>query len=77
MRSEISSCFPTHDAMRLRHGWGTHILPGLRIKTWGTRTQILPGLKSETWGTQVVGNLSIRSASLRERSGWRWEWFSI
>jgi hypothetical protein len=25
MRSESSSCFPTRDAMRLRHAWGTQI----------------------------------------------------
>ncbi len=26
MRSEggVSSCFPTHDAMKPRHGWGIH-----------------------------------------------------
>lgn len=62
MRSEMSSCFPTHDAMSLRHGWGTLILPCLR---------------RETWGTQIFGVSSKGCANLRERSGWRWELSSI
>jgi len=64
MRSEggVSSCFPTHDAMKQRHGWGAHILPCLR---------------RETWGTQIVGVPNNGCASLRGRSGWRWELFSI
>jgi hypothetical protein len=56
MRSEMSSCFPTHDAMRLRHGWGTLILAG-----------------PEKESTDFQG----RCASLRGRSGWRWDLFSI
>jgi hypothetical protein len=57
MRSEgLSSCFPTDDAMRLRHGWGTFIFAGP---------------KSESTDFQGI------CASLRGRSGWRWELFSI
>jgi len=43
-----------------------------------------PGRKGETWGTQDIsvakvpgGSSVIRCASLRERSGWLWEWSSI
>jgi hypothetical protein len=56
MRSETSSCFPTHDAMTQRHGWGA---------------QPIAGSKS------ALGKIEEVCVSLRERSGWLWEWFSI
>ena len=33
MRNEVgvSLCFPTHDAMKLRHGWGTHCISDAKV----------------------------------------------
>ena len=38
MRSEggVSSCFPTHDTMKLRHGWGTHFISVTKVPIGST-----------------------------------------
>jgi hypothetical protein len=65
VRSAVShSC-----ALRLAHGWGTHIFPCLRSETWGTHS--VAGPKMHT------GSFQEYCASLRGRSDWRWELFSI
>ena len=69
--SKAGSCFPTHDAMRPRHGWGTQsfiAFPGLKIETSTPRTRTC-SWGPRTWGTQ--------GHPVTERSGCRWDSHSI
>jgi hypothetical protein len=54
------------------------------MRSEGGVMNTLPDLKNETWGTRCISDAKIGSgfseaccASLRGRSGWRWDLFSI